>query len=357
MPAPTVSPPVELGLLAKDDAQARADADRVEAFLAERGLKPTRVADAGAGGDAGDVLIVVGDSSFLIDAFARLDPETAVLGVGSGGLGVLTQATRATLEEALTALVGGDHWVEDVTRLKCRVDGKETTRALNEVALLAGAPAHFLRYTLVVDGEPVWRDRGDGVITATPTGSTAYALAAGGPVVAENAPVLAIVPVNSDEGQRPLIVPKTSTIELTDMHCKAGLTLAVDGRDRLQVDAEAIRIEEGAPARFVRFEASGLSRRFGKLKEKKELGAMLKEAPPSARFIFKLLEYEGPLTAKEVAEGSGFSDRTVRSALSWLTERGLVTGVPSLRDLRQERYDLAHRAPRDEAAEGTGSEA
>lgn len=335
---------VDLGLLVKDESTALDDADRVESFLADRGYRPTRFDEAD---DADcDVLIVVGDSSFLIDAFTKLDPETAVLGVGSGGLGVLTQATRANLEEALTALVEDETWVEEVTRISCKVDGRETARALNEVALMAGTGGHFLSYTLVVDDDPVFRDRGDGVIVSTPTGSTAYALAAGGPVISEDAPVLGVVPICSDEGNKPLVVPKTSRIEISDMRCEAGLLLAVDGRDRVEIDADRVVLEEAAPARFVRFEEAGLARRFGKLKEKKELGVDLKEAPPSARFIFKLLEYEGPLTAKEVVDESGFTDRTVRSSLNWLTERGIVESVPSLRDLRQERYDLARRRPR-----------
>lgn len=329
-------------ILAKDTPQARAEAAEVEGPLKRLGAVVERVRDAE---DAkGDIVLVVGDSTFVLDAFGRLATDAPVLSIGSGGAAFLSEVTAAQFPSLAKRLFAGDYRVEDVDRMECLLGGKAVGTALNEAALLAATTGKFVRYSLFLDGELVYRDRGDGVIIATPTGSTAYALSAGGPVLLPGTGVFSIVPVCSEDGNKPVVAPLETRIGVTDLDSPGGVELVLDGRARFRAGSAGVEIRRAKqPARFVRFAAKRYAPLFGKLKLKKELSRSLDEAPPSAKFVFKLLEYEGPLTQKEIVRESALSARTVRNALAWLATHGFVGKAASLRDLRQEVYDLAER--------------
>jgi NAD+ kinase len=193
-----------------------------------------------------------------------------------------------------------------------------------------------LRYSLEIDGERVWRDSGDGVIICTPTGSTGYGLSAGGPIVMENAEAIVVVPICSAEGQHPLVVPRKSEIMITEIESRLARDIVIDGRERVRVKASGFTVEESkSPARFVRFGKARYIRLFDKFASKHSHAEQLAGAPPSAKFVFRLLEDEGPLTEKQLIAESGLPERTVRSALSELRKRKLVQRVPSLRDTRE----------------------
>ena len=161
------------------------------------------------GPPAPDVLILVGDDRFVLDTLWRVPASSAVLVVGDG---FLSEVPPSGAEGAVRKVLAGGHWIEERLRLSVSVGGRELPPALNEVALTTNRGGGFLRYSLEIDGERVWRDGGDGVVVATPTGSTGYGLSAGGPVMMENAETVVVVPVCSSTGQRPLVVPRQSVI-------------------------------------------------------------------------------------------------------------------------------------------------
>lgn len=326
-------------VLAKDDDAARAESKLVVEALKARKAKH-RLLDEPEAVDA-DVAILVGDTRFLLATIRHLG-RTPVLGVGSAGFGVLTEIPVQQFPDALRRMLRNDHWIEEVDRMECAVGDRTTIMALNEAALVAATSGEFVRYSLWVDDELVGRDRGDGVIVATPTGSTAYALAAGGPVVLAKTRAWSIVPICSSEGTKPVIVTQDATIELQDVSAQGGVDLVADGRERVRLQRdESVRIRRAIePARFVRLGEKRYTQVLGRLRLQKEVGRM-EDAPPSAKFLVKLLEYEGPLTQAEMIRESNLSARTVRNALHWLVEHGIVAKEPSLRDARQDVYNLA----------------
>ncbi|HWG92478.1 MAG TPA: winged helix-turn-helix transcriptional regulator, partial [Candidatus Thermoplasmatota archaeon] len=290
-------------------------------------------------------LTVVGDTTFVLQAQRLVPHHVPILGVAGAGYGILTEVTVAQFEGALKRLAAGDYWVEELDRLTCRIRGQSRAIALNEAALVAATSGKFVRYSLLVDGELLWRDRGDGVIIATPTGSTAYALSAGGPIVLANAGVFSVVPICSWDQNKPLIVKNNATLTLADVSCAGGVDLLVDGGERIHLSGgeEVQLVRSDSPARFVRFGGRRYGQLLGKLKAEKELSPELADAPPSAKFIFKLLQYEGGLTQQEIVRESNLSVRTVRNALNYLTQEGVLAKEPSLRDARQEVYNLRER--------------
>jgi len=201
--------------------------------------------------------------------------------------------------------------------------------------------ATIIRYALVIDDELIWRDSADGVIISTPSGSTGYALSAGGPIVSEGATVFVIVPICSlQQTHKPFIVNNTSTITIKDISSSSKCQAIVDGRIRVDLNTDVINITKAeVPAYFIRFEKEVNSRIFQKLRKKYEtLDLMPKTAPPSAKFIHTLLKYEGRVTQKEIIEMTLLPARTVRSSINYLLKYDLIIKTSSLRDTRQYIY-------------------
>jgi NAD+ kinase len=323
-----------LGLVAARDATSKQIRKSLEQLIRDR--FPSQSLKFDLGKPAPDILIAVGDDRFLLDTFREIESETAVLGIGHG---FLSEITPEYVEDWIEKLLKNDFWVEERLRLKVRANNKNLPPALNEAALIPSRGGGFLRYSLEIDGERVWRDSGDGVIICTPTGSTGYGLSAGGPIVMENAETLVIVPICSVSGQNPLVVPRQSEIRITDIESRLALDVVLDGRDRVRLKTSGFTVKaSNKQARFIRFGKAQYLRVFGKLKPKRPDPTQLAGAPPSARFVFRLLEDQGPLTEKQLIAESGLPERTVRSALAKLMKRRLIQRVPSLRDTREAIY-------------------
>lgn len=329
-----------MSVIVRPEAEAEEEGRRVLSALKAARIPHERFDSAA---DArGDVLVIVGDNAFLLATMRQRAPDIPVLGVGSAGFGVLMEVTVDEFEANVKRLRSGDFWVEPVDRMLCEV-GARKLAALNEAAIVAGQGGEFVRHSFWVDDELVWRDRGDGVIIATPTGSTAYALSAGGPIVLSRARVFSVVPISSGDDNHALVVTMDASVSVTDASAPSGVEVVLDGRERVKVGkAEVIRISRHeVPARFVRFGEKRYTRILGRLKREGDTSRVIQEGPPSARFVLKLLEYEGPLTQQEMIRESGLSPRTIRNALTFLLSAGFVKKEPSLRDARQDVYTLA----------------
>jgi len=191
-------------------------------------------------------------------------------------------------------------------------------------------------YVLEVDGDELFRDYSDGIIIATPTGSTAYSMSAGGPVVIKNADVILIVPVNSiDPGRRPIVAPGESLISIRDIGSRYECEAIVDGIERVKVRSD-VKVRKGDSIRIIRFERKILSK--GKITRKKKVTEEILKLPPSAKLILKVIEYEGPLSRKEIIERTLLPERTVRYAISQLLRRGLISRSLDPRNPRQQVY-------------------
>ena len=178
-----------------------------------------------------------GDGTFLHTAYHVGDKQIPIMGVNTGHLGYLSAAPLADAARIVEAVTGGDYLVEPRTMLSVRrtgdnpeAEGAEWPCALNVVAILRHASASMIAVDTSVDSQPLARYLCDGLIVATPTGSTAYNLSAGGPILAPSAPSWVITPVAPHSlNMRPIVVADSATIEVVP-HSRAGCyTLSIDG--------------------------------------------------------------------------------------------------------------------------------
>lgn len=195
-----------------------------------------------------DLLLVFGgDGTILRVAREIAGSRTPILGINIGSLGFLTAVPAADLSRALKRVWEGGFNFE--SRVLLQVIGNSGGRAieqtaLNDVVISRGIASRLIELDVRVDGEPLTRYRCDGLIVSSPTGSTAYSLAAGGPVVFPTAEVLALTPVCPHTlSNRALIVPLTATIEVEVISPMPATILSADGQvvaelvagDRLQI--------------------------------------------------------------------------------------------------------------------------
>lgn len=187
-----------------------------------------------------DVAIVVGgDGNFLKAArVLALYSSIPVMGINKGKLGFLTTIAPndRTLKDDLLNILQGQVSVSNVSMLKCRVDDNlrvplEASIALNEIAITSSRGLMF-GLKVYIDGRYAFDQRGDGLIVSTPTGSTAHAMAAGGPILNPNQNSIVLVPICSHSlNSRPLVISDESVIDIyiTEYNDPEPV-LSIDGR-------------------------------------------------------------------------------------------------------------------------------
>ncbi|MGI0047985.1 MAG: sugar kinase [Nitrososphaera sp.] len=289
-----------------------------------------------------DLVMVAGGDRGILDYFHKVETDSApVLGIyETDSTGFLAQLEVRDLESAVSRLKRNDYSVDEVFRLAVKVDGKQVDPVLNDVAVFPSKSATLMEHVLRIDGNDIWHDNSDGVIISTPTGSTAYSMSAGGPMVLQKAPVFLVVSVNSlDNTRRPLVVPNDSKLEITDITSRYHCEVVVDGGRRMQVKKMIECSRHEFPARLVRL-AGGSSSAASLMAKKVQLAEDMLKMPPSAKLILKTLEYEGALSQKDLAARTMLPERTIRLSLSHLINQGYVKKKTSLRDARQRIYEL-----------------
>jgi NAD+ kinase len=166
-----------------------------------------------------DALITFGGDGTLLRG-ARLlgGRETPILGVNLGRVGFLTTATRESLDAALESLVSGKFEIERRQALRAAIrdaegETRSTQMAVNDVTVHKGGVARVIRVNVFIQGDNVGPYSADGIIVATPTGSTAYSLSAGGPIVVPGVEAIIVTPIAAHTlAVRPLVVPATYRI-------------------------------------------------------------------------------------------------------------------------------------------------
>lgn len=288
-----------------------------------------------------DLVLVAGGDRGILDYFHKVVTDSApVLGIyETDATGFLAEIDFRDLESAIGRVKRNDFSVEEVFRLAVTVDGKSIDPALNDVAVFPSKSATLMEHVLRIDGKDVWHDNSDGVIVATPTGSTAYSMSAGGPMVMQKSHVFLVVSVNSlDNTRRPLVVPNESRLEITDITSRYHCEVVLDGGRRQQIKRTLECSKHEFPARLIRL--AGDSSAASLMAKKVKLSEDMLKMPPSAKLILKTLEYEGALSQKELASRTMLPERTIRLSLSHLLGQGYVKKKTSLRDARQRIYEL-----------------
>ncbi len=191
-----------------------------------------------------DLLITLGgDGTILRAARAALPVSPPILAINFGQLGFMTELLPEEATEALPKVLAGRFWIEERPLLDVALvrNGHERARqvAVNDVVLARGDGPHALKLDVWVNGAYVTRYVADGLIVATPTGSTAYALAAGGPVVAPSVDGLLIVPIAPHLAHlRSLVVPTDAVVEAATTTPYYETVVVVDGQVEIPWEPE-----------------------------------------------------------------------------------------------------------------------
>lgn len=316
--------------------------DKLSEILKDIVGKPVRKMDV-------DILILIGSDRYLLKQLLEIGRlDTPILPLSSKGQPDFLFEISATSFDGVIEDLQDDKWKqEERRRIVAEISGKETPPLLNDIGIFAKRSATIVRYSLLIDDEHFWKDGSDGLIVATPTGSTAYSLSVGGPVILTSSPVFSIIPVNSvNPARRPLVLADDHKVEIRDLTSSVAIEAVLDGQIRRKVDNQPVRIRKSdSSASFVKFSEERVESLRGKLLAKTETAEdVAHELPPSAKLVFKVLEYQGQLSQKEIIEETMLPPRTVRYALSLLMSEGLVTKKLSLRDSRQGLYHVTNKA-------------
>jgi NAD+ kinase len=263
----------KIGLVVKSDAQAEKKADELQDWLAGLGASvvrkespppvprvPCKTGVEEAPGDLSFIFVLGGDGTFLSAvrwAGARPIP---ILGVKFGEVGFLAETVEENLFTAVKQVLSGDFEIQSRMRLSVEVlrDGEKRAgeTVLNDLVINKGALARLSDIKTFINDNYLTTYRADGLIIATPTGSTAYSLAAGGPVIHPGVPGILMTPICPFTlTNRPLIVPDAASIRIELPRGATDLLLTFDGQAGLEIDErDVILVEKGAhPIHLITF--------------------------------------------------------------------------------------------------------
>ena len=167
-----------------------------------------------------DLAVVLGGDGTMLNIARTFAPFSASLvGVNQGRLGFLTDISLDTMIETIGRILDGEYVTEDRMLLEADVfsdtEAVFNVLAFNDVVISKGVRGSMIEFEIHIDGEPIYTQRSDGLILATPTGSTAYALSAGGPIVHPALRVMSLVPVCPHTlSNRPIVISSDSTVDI-----------------------------------------------------------------------------------------------------------------------------------------------
>ncbi len=201
-------------------------------------------ADYAVIGERSDLAVVLGGDGSMLSAARHLAAHgVPLVGVNQGRLGFMTDIAFSKMLETIELLLAGRYTIGERTMLEAQVlrGDKEifTTQALNDIVVNKGGTGRMIEFLVHIDGQFVYDLRSDGLIVATPTGSTAYALSSNGPILQPNVPGIALVPVCPHTlSNRPITVSDRCVIEITLKKRAVGARLHVDGQPHSELAAD-----------------------------------------------------------------------------------------------------------------------
>lgn len=204
-----------------------------EAIIRARSLEGVEVFD---NDESYDLMVVLGGDGTLLSVARSVPAGTPILGVNLGSLGFLTEINRGELYPSLVEVLDGRFETEERSLMNVELVRETGTRlayqVLNDVVITKSALARIIHLTVEIDGRLIGAYRSDGLIISTPTGSTAYNLSAGGPIVYPSLPVAVLTPICPHAlTMRPVVVPDSCTIEITLNTPQEEVYLTLDGQE------------------------------------------------------------------------------------------------------------------------------
>lgn len=257
----------------KEKPSVLAALDGIAAALEKRGMLlgvNTESDKEPIGKDANAVLVLGGDGTLLWAARRLRGRQVPLLGVNFGRLGFLASFTPKQFDEHFDDFLSGNLPIRPRLALETSVvpsdkkslsgdwsgivkDRRFVSTALNDAVVTAGPPFHMIELEIAADGGSLGEDGsagvryfGDGVIVATPSGSTAYNVSAGGPIISPNVDALCVTPLCPHSlSFRPVVVSSSSTVQITTIRVNDGTTIFCDGQESTRlVDGERILIRK-----------------------------------------------------------------------------------------------------------------
>ena len=230
------------------------------------------------------VIVVGGDGSMLNAAQSIASENVPVIGINRGRLGFLTDVSPEDIEQKLAEVLAGNYTVESRFLLQLEVlhdnERSHLGCALNDVVLHPGKAAQMIEFELFVDDLFVYSQESDGLIVATPTGSTAYAMSAGGPIMYPSLNAIALVPICPHSlSSRPIVVDGDSEIRLVigekdailpQVSCDGAVKFSAAAGDQLIVRKKAMNLQLIHPPDHSFYEASRSKLGWGSRLERKD---------------------------------------------------------------------------------------
>jgi NAD+ kinase len=243
----------KIGIVVKVDSEAVKKADELENWLRVRGIdvirkesappnqKGPKKAVAAASKDLSCIIVLGGDGTFLSAVRWIEDQNIPILGVKFGDIGFLAETAEDRLFSVAESILKDRFTTQPRMRLVVKVFRQKKERAvetvLNDVVINKGALARLASIDTYINDHYLTTYRADGLIVSTPTGSTAYSLAAGGPVIHPAVPGIIMTPICPFTlTNRPLIIPDSSKIEIRLEKRSSDIMLTFDGQEGLEID-------------------------------------------------------------------------------------------------------------------------
>ncbi len=201
-----------------------------------------------------ELIISIGGDGTVLRGIQKMDDPLPVLGINMGTIGFLVDVNPEEALEVIDKVLSGFEF-EERSRLSIRVNDEKLPPATNEVVIITASPAKMLSYRIFVDKSRLEELRADGVVFATSTGSTAYAMSAGGPIVDPRVDGTVIVPLAPFKlSARPWVVPAKSKIRVEITVPKKEAVLVIDGQytRKIKEDDTILITKADKPARFVK---------------------------------------------------------------------------------------------------------
>ena len=163
-----------------------------------------------------DLVIVVGGDGTLLHCAREIVPtSTPILGINLGRLGFLVDISPTNVCEVVSSVLAGHYEADDRTLLECQVGNQKPQLAMNDVVLQKWNVARMIEFETWINGSSIDSQRSDGIVISTPTGSTAYALSGGGPLLSPSLDAISLVPICPHTlSNRPIVVPGNTEIQI-----------------------------------------------------------------------------------------------------------------------------------------------
>jgi len=200
------------------------------------------------------VIVLGGDGTLLHIAYKAYEKNIPILGINMGNLGFLTEVNKDEIEQALNCLINNEFeidprmMIEVILKRRGNTENIERYFALNEVVILKGTTGKMITLFTSANNQLISNDRGDGLIISTPTGSTAYNLSAGGPIVHPKIEAFILNPVCPFTlGSRPIMIPSDLEVEIKAGHNDNKVSIIIDGQHEVDLNIPDTLIVKRAP--------------------------------------------------------------------------------------------------------------